>query len=672
MNQSFNILTETGFLSKLTDSQKRAIVSINEFIISSNDNVAIVTGSAGTGKTFILKLLTELFEKLEKPFQVYTPTGRSAQVLRSKGVKQAGTLHSNIYLQDQIVEEESKGDFIYYFKLKSNQGSTNTVYLIDESSMISNKFNEDEILRFGSGYLLNDLINFISPNNTNGRKIIFFGDSNQLPPVNSSESPALNKDYLEALPFGLQVVEISLDEIVRQAKNSLIIKNANHLKKNLEKKYFTSIKLEFDENEFRKIETEKLINHFCEKYNIDDQSVVMIAYTNASVRMYNQAIREKLFNIPTLLEQNDRIIVIRNNGKYRLLNGEMGLVKWVSPNNERRFVSLKNEKEPQELIFRKITLEFNNEFNEIVEVSPLVLENVLVSHESTLTRKEARALMADFVNRHKEVKRNSKEFAELLQNDPYVNCLLIKYGYAITCHKAQGGEWSYVYFDFRYPSSYSSDYFRFCYTAITRAKKVLFAINPPSSGMVPPTPDLQNYDEVVVSADNPKENGITDKKIKELIEKYISGQTTKYEFETKPYRIRVKYFIDNKPRHTDIVYKKDGIISSIQSEDKAESNLIFHILKSLKGIKVKDEEKPELKNPFLEELAKDIKQRLSPSGIEIDRVEHHNYQERYFLSFEKQSCSINIYYSNKNRVTSIIPNKGSKTLMTKAIKLLNE
>uniref|UniRef100_A0A832DHJ3 Uncharacterized protein n=1 Tax=Ignavibacterium album TaxID=591197 RepID=A0A832DHJ3_9BACT len=661
-----------GFLSELTESQKRAIFSINDFLNSCNDNVAIINGSAGTGKTFLLKLLTELLEKVDIPFQVNTPTGRSAQVLRSKGVKQAGTVHSNIYSHDEIVEEESKGDFIYYFKLKSNQDSTNTVYLIDESSMISNKFNEDEILRFGSGYLLNDLINFVSPNNSNRRKIIFFGDSNQLPPVNSTESPALNKEYLESLQFGLQVKEISLEEIVRQSKDSLIIKNANHIKKNLEKKYFASLRLEFNGKEFSKTETKNIIDDFCKKYLIDDQSVVLISYTNAAVRIYNQAIREKLFDNPGVLEQNDRIIVIRNSGKYKLLNGEMGIVKWVSPFNEKIVVPLKNEKEPQELLFRRVKVEFINEHNELVEISPLILENVLISNESTLTRKEARALMADFVNRHNEVKRNSKEFAELLQNDPYVNCLLIKYGYAITCHKAQGGEWPYVYFDFRYPSSYSSDYFRFCYTAITRAKKVLFAINPPSSGIIPISNDLQDCNEIELSADNTKEKEINDKEIKELIEKYIFGQITEYEIETKPYRIRIKYSIDNKPVHTDIVYKKDGTISAVQSNDTSEKNSIFQILKSLNGVKVKDEREPEYKNPFLEELHKDIIQRLLGSGIKIVEIEHHNYQERYFLSDEKQSCSINIYYNNRNRVTRIIPHKGPKSLMKKVIGLLNE
>ncbi|BDQ01540.1 AAA family ATPase [Ignavibacterium sp.] len=672
MNISHNILSKICSSTNLTDSQRIALTSVNEFLNSTDYNVAIISGSAGTGKTFLLNLITEALERAGIPFQVATPTGRSSQVLRSKGIKQVGTIHSKIYSYNEIIEEKSKGDFIYYFKLKSNQDSTNTVYLIDESSMISNKFNQDEILRYGSGFLLNDLINFISPNYSNQRKIIFFGDINQLPPINSSESPALNKDYLEALSFGIRVKELKLKEIVRQTKNSSIIRNAQIIKNQLENKNITSFKLEFDEKEFIEIQPNKVIKHFCDSFIIENQSTVLISYTNAAVMLYNQSIREKLFNNPSLLEKNDRIIVIRNNGKYRLLNGEMGIVKWISPYNEIKFVNLKNEKEPQELIFRKVTLEFFNEFNEIVEVSPLILENLLVSPESTLTRKEARALMVDFVNRHKEVKRNSKEFAELLQQDPYFNCLLIKHGYAITCHKAQGGEWPYVYFDFRFPSSYSSDYLRFCYTAITRAKKVLYAINPPSSWSVPISADSQNFCNLKVSDDNPKENTISEKAVIDLIEKYLSGQTLKYEVEIKPYRIRLNYFINNKPRHTDIVYRKDGTISSIQSDEISEKNLIHNILISIKEKRVIDKKKVDFNSPIVEQLVKDVQQRLLGSGIIIDRIEHFNYQERYYFSDGVDSCSVNIYYNSKNRVTSINPHKGEKSLMTKIIKLLNE
>jgi len=167
-------LKETAY-NNLTLSQKGALIEAGDFLDSSEMNVMLITGSAGTGKTFLLKLLTDILEKLEVPFQVCTPTGKSAQVLRSKGVKNASTIHSMIYAQDEIVEEVSMGDFIYFFKLKSNQHSTNTIYLVDESSMISDSFIEDEILRYGSGFLLKDLAYFISPNPSNKRKFFFSG-----------------------------------------------------------------------------------------------------------------------------------------------------------------------------------------------------------------------------------------------------------------------------------------------------------------------------------------------------------------------------------------------------------------------------------------------------------------------------------------------------------------
>ena len=476
------------------------------------------------------------------------------------------------------------------------------------------------------------------------------------------------------MPFKLKVKETTINEIVRQAKNSTIIQNANKIKDNLEKRYFASIKLSFNSEDFNKINSDMITQDFCSKYKTDEKCTVLLTYTNAAVRTYNQSIREKLFNKSQILEQGDRIIVIRNNPKYRLLNGEMGIVKGISPTPERIIVPLKKEKEPQELIFRRVTIEFSNELNEHYSLSPLILENVLISPESTLTKKEARALMADFVNRHKEVKRSSKEFRELLQNDSYVNCLLIKYGYAITCHKAQGGEWPYVYFDFRHKSSFSSDYFRFCYTGITRAKKVLYAINPPHSGLVNDQSDVElEEDETKTTQSNLI---ITEETIEEtlvnLINERISHLNIKYEIEIKNYRIRMKYILNSKPNYTDILYKKGGTITSVQSNSVSESNTMFHELKIFEGTKLQMNESKNIDNPFLLQLSEDIHQRIDPHKIKIKNVEHRDYQQRYFFSDTNQSCSINIYYNDKNRVTSMFPHIGSKSLIKKIIGILNE
>lgn len=461
----------------ITDSQKSALEKFSEFFNSKKLNVSILNGSAGTGKTTLLKILTDHLTKIDIPFSVCAPTGRAAQVLRSKDVKGAITIHSMIYSHDRIEEEKTEGDLIYFFNLKNNNDSVNTVYLIDEASMISNQYSEGEFLRFGSGLLLQDLIEFISPNESNQRKIIFIGDNNQLPPVNSSFSPALNKEYLKSLPYNLKVDEIKLTEIVRQANDSGIIKNANVIKENLDKDYYAFLSLDYTTKEFQIIDNRQIIKDFIGKFNNDKNNCILISYTNASAKSYNNAIRENLYSNPSLLEKGDRIIVIKNNHLYHLLNGEMGIVKEVAPLPEEVFIQLRNEDFKEKLVFRNVTLEFLNESNGIIEVRANILENLLDSPEAGISKKQQRALLAHFVNRHRGVKRSSKEFAELIQNDIYINCLLIKYGYAVTCHKAQGGEWDNVYFDFRHNSSYSTDYYRFCYTAITRAKKVLYAIN---------------------------------------------------------------------------------------------------------------------------------------------------------------------------------------------------
>lgn len=662
--------------SSLTQSQYLVLQKLQEFQTSKEHNTIIINGSAGTGKTYLLKLFSDYLTETNIPFQVCTPTGRAAQVLRSKGVKDPHTIHSNIYTQDRIEEEESKGDLIYHFTLRSNSDSNNTIYLIDEASMISDNFNEDEILRFGSGKLLSDLLSYISPTKSNGRKIIFFGDNNQLPPVNSSNSPALDKDYLEELPFDLKVLELKLTEVVRQSEESTIIHNANAIKSNIENQYFGSIQLKYKKQDFTKIETSEIIKDYCLKYNKDPQGSVIIAYTNAAVRDYNYAIRENIFYNPGILEFGDRVVVAKNNSKYGLLNGEMGIIKQVSPSSERVVVPLRKETEPQELNFRRVVIEFTNELGQAYDVNALILENVLVSPKPGISRKELRALVADFTNRNKGVKRHSKEFYELLQSDPYFNCLIIKYGYAITCHKAQGGEWPYVYFDFRFSYSYSIFYYRFCYTAITRAKKVLYAINPPHSG-IGSEPEYIEPDIEELENDSGTENLITEEEnpvnaIISIIQKKIDGLGIDYQTEAKQYRIRVTYLLNNINYKTDIVYNGSMIISAIQTNHPEKENIIYHILLPLKGNKIYLKKSFSTDNFFHEQLYSDIQQRISSQNIKILQVEHFDYQERYTFSKDGKSCSINFYYNNKNRITKKLFHSGSKSLTNIILGVLSE
>lgn len=668
MNNLLKQINTTTNLS-LTGSQSSALEKIDELLSSGIINCAVLKGSAGTGKTTLLKLLTNALTKLNIPYRVCTPTGRAAQILRSKGVINVCTIHSMIYAQDNIVEEESNGDLIYFFNLKTNIDPVNTIYLIDESSMISNQFSESELLRFGTGYLLSDLLDYISINNDNRKKILFVGDKNQLPPVNSSFSPCLDREYLgNEFPY-LKLIEIELNQIVRQVEDSGIIRNANIIKENLETGYFASLNLDYNTGQFKDIDPAVITNDFCNNYEKNKDSCVLVSYTNASVSIYNRSIREKLFNNPTVLERGDRIIVLKNNSLYQLLNGEMAIVTSVSPQPEIVDIYVKGEPKPVKLIFRNVNIETANEQNQKRFIPALILENLLDSAESTISKLQQRALLAHFRTRNKNVKSNTKEYIELLKNDKYLNCLLVKYGYAITCHKSQGGEWNYVYFDFKYTSSYNSDYLRFCYTAITRAKDVLYAINSPKSGFAVKGSNSVNVESSVTSHILAENQSLPDK-IEQVIREKLSEIEIKYEVTHKNYLVRVNYLNNSLPRFIDIFYKKTGVISKINSNDISEQNIVFKILKDIEGLKIVSKKAFTSEDPFLVKLNEEISAKLEDTGIEIENVESYHYQERYYFTYQSGLCSVNIHYNKKNQVSSILYHEGYSELAEKIIGLL--
>lgn len=459
----------------LTSSQSKLINELSHFSLAGK-NLLIITGSAGTGKTF---LLTQIIKRMTKSYRVCSPTGRSAQILREKGVKDAVTIHSMLYSYDRSTEVDDSDNIITYFKMKGNNDPEDTFYFIDEASMISNEYSSNDSLRFGSGYLLKDLLEFIDINVSNNRKIVFIGDNAQLPPVNSNFSPALSIEYLSLLQPQFFVSNFQLNEIVRQVGESGIVLNANSIRDQIVEKSFDFMKLEFNHHDFIDLPPEEIIYQFVNHFSEDPQNVVMLAHMNSSIKLYNDAIRERL-GLPQHLSENDRIIVVRNNMMYGVFNGQMGEIKYVSENVEKRRVTLKRSA-PVVLKFRNVAIEFTNETGKPFQIEALVLENLIYSGNPQLNTNEYSALWRDFRNRYKDLTNKPKELAELAVNDPYLNALQIKFGYAITVHKSQGGEWKNVFFDFKSNINHKTEnYFRICYTAITRARENLYAISAPS------------------------------------------------------------------------------------------------------------------------------------------------------------------------------------------------
>lgn len=477
---------------QLTNGQKKLVAYLETFLLDKQKDTFLLKGYAGTGKTFIIKGFTDYLDIIGRNYMLAAPTGKAAKVLGTKTGKSSSTIHKAIYSVDKLIEykDENQPDtYKFYTDFKVNDKSVDCIFIFDESSMISDNYMDGEFIRFGSGYLLKDLLKFINiDQNDHNKKIIFIGDDAQLPPVGMSYSPALNQNYLNN-HFNLNVSEYELTDIVRQKVGSGILKNTLPLRESLRKKVFNKLQFDINNKDIFEVKPDQFLSAYLQACNnqINGEAIV-VAYSNRVVNEYNLAIREHFFPDQKEITAGDKVMACCNKG--HISNGDFGLVKWVSPKPEVFHVKLKwkNKKEYVEekiveLAFRDVIVGFRNGTGSVVWEQHKIIENLLYSSQSNLSSDENKALYIDFCIRHKELsmKKNPKEFKSALMEDPYFNALQLKFGYAITCHKAQGSEWNKVFVNCKaYQNELTQDYFRWIYTAVTRTAQNLYLINPPN------------------------------------------------------------------------------------------------------------------------------------------------------------------------------------------------
>ncbi|PHI21513.1 hypothetical protein CEQ90_01470 [Lewinellaceae bacterium SD302] len=477
----------------LTSDQLLAISSLSEFLVSENA-CFILRGYAGTGKTFLLDGLSRYFRQERKQLIFAAPTGRAAKVIKEKTGTDAFTIHKTIYSSQNLTEYKTEGvdgseSFKFSFGLKKNEDNIDAVYIIDEASMISNVYSEGEFFRFGSGYLLNDLLDFVRPNEPGvQRKIIFVGDNAQLPPVNMKVSPALSESNLSKRLSGIKSYELT--EVVRQKEASTILSNATTLRNAIREKAFYKLKLKYDSKAMFPLPTDSLAETYRQLWTTNGVAdTVIIAYANSTVNDYNKLARSQLFPRVTTITPTDRVILVSNNYNYEidLFNGDFATVVAVDDTITRRLVQIKNKDEDGKvetktipLSFRQVQLSFEQLNGTPAQVSCLIFEQLLYSDHRDLTSDETKALYIDFKIRNQHLKPGSEDFKRALRSDRMFNALRIKFGYAVTCHKAQGGEWSSVIIDAAaHGAKNNSNYFRWLYTAITRSSENLYVLDAP-------------------------------------------------------------------------------------------------------------------------------------------------------------------------------------------------
>ena len=489
----------------LTPHQQKAFDKIVDFIRSKDAKVFILKGYAGTGKTTMMKCLIEELSKRNESFQLLASTGRAAKILSNISGYEAKTIHSFIYrfsdfnqdIEEYLNKEKEEVDIfgqliINFDAVKvSDDDISEVYYLVDESSMVADKENTSEQqARFGSGKLLSDLLDY----NPNG-KFIFIGDACQLPPVTQTISPALSKSYLSEF-FSIEADEIELTEVIRQDKGNDIVRSAEKVRK----LYFNPPLVKWAKFPLKNYKNIHILNSTAELYsayidrtkNVGYDNSTLICYSNKQCCDLTKFLRPAFgINISTL-SKGDLLLVTQNNLISGLLNGDLVVVESVGRREHRAGLTFLNV-EVKELHSEKV-------------YSQYLIEEILYTNGTNLSQEQQKSLFIDYYNRVKEkleaqtAKQNSAgqqnpneedekkkkgsiqrsaEFRDGLQKDPYLNALRAVYGFALTCHKAQGGEWDYVYLDIpRYFSNQAKPYvYQWIYTAMTRAKKELYLVD---------------------------------------------------------------------------------------------------------------------------------------------------------------------------------------------------
>ena len=466
INNYLETQIKENFPYEPTFEQEIDVKSLSEFLLSTaNDTVFVLRGYAGTGKTSLVGALVKAMDKLQQKSVLLAPTGRAAKVFSAYAGHPAFTIHKKIYRQQSFSNEVSN------FSINDNL-TTHTLYIVDEASMISNEGLSGSM--FGTGRLLDDLVEFVYSGA--GCRLLLMGDTAQLPPVGEEQSPALATEALKG--YGLNVIEVDLTQVVRQVQSSGILWNATQIRQLIaEDECFSLPKIKVSGfPDIQVVRGDELIDTLtgCYEKNGMDETIV-VCRSNKRANIYNKGIRAQILYREDELNTGDLLMVAKNNyfwtEKYKemdfIANGEIAVVRRV-----------RRTRELYGFRFAEVLLAFpdQNDF----ELEANLLLDTLHSDAPALPKTENDRLFYSVLEDYVDIT-VKRERMKKMKADPHYNALQVKYAYAVTCHKAQGGQWQNVFLDQGYMSDeyLTPDYFRWLYTAFTRASKTLYLVNYP-------------------------------------------------------------------------------------------------------------------------------------------------------------------------------------------------
>lgn len=461
--QPVHVLLEQLFGNSPTSQQLEVFKLLEKFLKSDQGNECfMLKGYAGTGKTTLISALVKVLPSIQRKSVLLAPTGRAAKVISNYSGRKAFTIHKKIYRKKEAASAEMN------FFLGDNLAE-NTLFIVDEASMISDQGGD-----FSRQSLLHDLISYVY----NGKNclLMLVGDTAQLPPVGSAHSPALNANLLKDV-FTLDVFSYELTDVVRQEKTSGILFNATRIRELIrtEINSFPNIAVKGFPDVYR-MTGEKLVeglNYAYNKFGMDNTLVVCRSNKNAN--SYNQNIRNRILYREEELTGGDYIMVVRNN--YFWLQAEEGNGSFIANGDIGRIRKVRNLHEQYGFRFAEIVLELID----YPEDEPLickVLLDTLYADTPSLSPTDGKRLFEAVMGDYQHIQNKRLRMQEI-KKDPYYNALQIKFAFAVTCHKAQGGQWDAVFIDQGYLTDemLNTEFLRWLYTGITRSSKELFLVN---------------------------------------------------------------------------------------------------------------------------------------------------------------------------------------------------
>jgi len=451
-----------------TPGQQILIERLGRFITSSWENpnaLFLLRGYAGTGKTTVVTALVNVLPELKKRFVLLAPTGRAAKVLASYTQKQANTIHRKIYFA------RTTKDGVIALKLQQNLHK-NTLFIVDEASMIQNSSINDFNL-FGGRNLMDDLFYYVYSGENN--KLLFIGDTAQLPPVGLDNSPALDPEFLKN-SYHLDIESCELTEVVRQSQDSGILSNATLIRRVIDRQEFSlplfSVNKFADINRLSGADLEDALNSAYSSSNKDGN--VVICRSNKRANIFNQEIRKRILFFEDEINTGDYMMVVKNNYFWLPEGSSAGFIA----NGD--IVELKRIRSIHEMFgfrFADVTIRFLD-YPEEQELDVKILLDTIRSESPALSQADNNRLFQEVMKDHEDIT-NKRKRIEKVKSSPYFNALQVKFAYALTCHKTQGGQWETVFLDQCYLNEkmMNVEYLRWLYTAVTRATRKLFLIN---------------------------------------------------------------------------------------------------------------------------------------------------------------------------------------------------